>query len=81
MPGEHAGHPFEVSEESADLHIGKFPRDVGRHIGAADLYAWCQSLLLIPPAATLCVCQKPQVLSVRKNAHRVPPEMRDRTDR
>jgi hypothetical protein len=70
MPGEISpGIQTAERNQSADLHVGKFARHVWRDIGAANPHARRQPFLLIPPAAALCVCQEPQVLSVRKNTH------------
>jgi hypothetical protein len=70
MPGEFTPGILTINyRPSADLHIGKFARHVWRDVCTANPHAWRQALFLIPPATALCMCQEPQVLSVRKNTH------------
>jgi hypothetical protein len=57
---------------SSNLHIRKFPRDIGRHVCGADLHARTQPFALIPPETALRAIQKPQMLSIGKDVHHYP---------
>jgi hypothetical protein len=70
-----AGHFSPINAaDSADFHVRKFAGHAGWNVCAANANARGKALFLVPPATALCVCQEPQVLSVRKNTHREPPE-------